>query len=210
MEICGTKPVHNNNNNNKKKPRPKFSRTYYKLRAKKRCILSAIKKAKKSNNIAILKKLKYQKRALLRRISRRKKAEAEIHKAKRTYQSQKAFNDNPHRYAKKIFSSQTKGEPTFDKETCENHFRKTYTDTNRTKIYNPPPGLSKPTAPKINFDTLIPSKKRFMEILKKRPNKSAPGPNGIPYLVYKKIPCCADILYTITCRILKEGIIPPK
>jgi len=28
--------------------------------------------------------------------------------------------------------------------------------------------------------------------------------------VYKKIPCCADLLYTIICRILKENIVPPS
>merc|ERR1712228_554938 len=103
----------------------------YKLRAKKRSILSAIKKAKKSKNTKILKKLKYQKRALLRRISRRKKAETEINKAKKTFHSQKAFNKNPHKYSKKNFSAKTKGEPSFDQEACENHFRKTYSDKNR-------------------------------------------------------------------------------
>jgi len=76
------------------------------------------------------------------------------------------------------------------------------------KKYAPPPGLNKPQIPKTDFNSLIPSKKNFLEILKKRPNKSSPGPNGVPYLVYKKLPCCTDILYTLICRILKEGIFP--
>merc|ERR1712083_1263342 len=96
------------------------------------------KAKKKSKNTKILKKLKYQKRALLRRISRRKKAETEIKKAKRTFISQKAFNKNPHIFSKKIFSTQSNGDPLFDQRSCEEHFRKTYTDKNRKKIDNPP------------------------------------------------------------------------
>ena len=107
-----------------------------------------MKKAKKDNNIRLLKKLKYQKRALLRRISRRKKAETEINKAKKTFHSQKAFNKNPHKYSKKIFSAKTKDEPSFDHVACEKHFSKTYSDKKRTKKYAPPPGLNKPHVPK--------------------------------------------------------------
>merc|ERR1712228_978325 len=101
------------------------------IRKTKRRLISAMKKAKKENNINLLKKLKYQKRALLRRISRRKKAETEINKAKKTFHSQKAFNKNRHRYSKKIFSAQTKGEPSFDQEAGEKHYKKTYSDKNR-------------------------------------------------------------------------------
>ena len=45
-------------------------------------------------------------------------------------------------------------------------------------------------------------------MLKKRSNGSAPGPNGIPYLVYKRIFFCARVIHTILSRIMVSGITP--
>ena len=42
----------------------------------------------------------------------------------------------------------------------------------------------------------------------KSSNRSSPGPNGIPYLVYKKLPCCAILLFKILSRIFKTQQIP--
>ena len=41
-------------------------------------------------------------------------------------------------------------------------------------------------------------------------NKSSPGPNGIPYLVYKKCPQTLGRVIKIMIRIWKSGKIPPQ
>ena len=52
------------------------------------------------------------------------------------------------------------------------------------------PGLVRPTEPGVQFD-LGPLKVKELEtFLRKARSASAPGPNGIPYRVYKK---CDDI-----------------
>ena len=56
----------------------------------------------------------------------------------------------------------------------------------------------------------MPTNIKYFEILKNRQNKSSPGSNEISCLVYKENSVCADILYIITCRIIKEGIFPPS
>ena len=96
--------------------------------------MAELKKTKKLPYCKVkMKKLAYKKRALLRRLSGGKKAEMDINKSKRTYHEQKAFNKNPYRYPKKLVPSSNKGSPEFDKKTCEGHFKKTYSDINRSK-----------------------------------------------------------------------------
>ena len=169
-----------------------------------------IKKARKSKNPdpRLLSKLKHQKRALIRAATRRKKAELKRNDAKQHYFSQKAFNKNPNRVSQRLFKSQTKAEPDFDEKICEAHFRETYSDELRNLSYAAPPGMKRPSAPKRLYGAFVPSRVAYNEILKKRPNKSAPGPNGLPYLVYKKLPCCADLLYQIIRRSTKERQVP--
>ena len=45
-------------------------------------------------------------------------------------------------------------------------------------------------------------------MLKRRSNGPAPGPNGITYIVYKKIPFCARTIYNIICKCFTSGITP--
>ena len=87
--------------------RPTFSRTYYRLRARKRKLRSTIKKIRKTLplDVKLLAKLKYQRRALIRSLARRKKAELKIFEAKQLLKTQSAFNKNPHRFSKNLFSS---------------------------------------------------------------------------------------------------------
>ena len=47
------------------------------------------------------------------------------------------------------------------------------------------PELLQPQAPKVEFEEAEPSWKEVEETLKKARAASAPGPNGIPYAVYK-------------------------
>ena len=107
-----------------------------------------------------------------------------------------------------MFQENKTAEPSFDKSACEDHFRDTYSDEHRDMAYTPPKGLKRPPAPTQNFGKKLPSRAVFNQILHKRPNKSSPGPNGIPYLVYKKLKCCADLLFLILRRIIKEQHVP--
>ena len=64
---------------------------------------------------------------LKKRTSKRARPEVKLVE-KRCFKefSQKAFNKNPHRFSKRLFSSQNKGEPDFDAKVCEDYFKKTY------------------------------------------------------------------------------------
>ena len=47
-------------------------------------------------------------------------------------------------------------------------------------------------------------------IAKKKRNASRPGPNGIPYNVYKRCPSILDVLFGIMNRVMNSGKIPLK
>ncbi|GFN76502.1 polyprotein [Plakobranchus ocellatus] len=49
-------------------------------------------------------------------------------------------------------------------------------------------GLVWPAAPGIKFDSKPPSLQEVIAVVNKARDKSAPGPNGVPYLLYKRCP----------------------
>ena len=63
--------------------------------------------------------------------------------------------------------------------------------------------------PKVvkEFDDRPPIWKEFTAVLRKTRNKSPPGPNGIPYKVYKKCPSAARLLWLYLKALWKKGII---
>ena len=48
----------------------------------------------------------------------------------------------------------------------------------------------------------------FTQCVRKMKNGSAPGPNGIPYLVSKRCPSLEQRLYTICCKVWRSASIP--
>ena len=49
---------------------------------------------------------------------------------------------------------------------------------------------------------------QFKLVLRKSRNGSAPGPSGIPYVVYKNLPCLAAILWPLFERVWKTKEVP--
>ena len=58
------------------------------------------------------------------------------------------------------------------------------------------------------FDTQPPSQEEMDAVVKRKSNRSSPGLNGIPYLVYKKCPDIRRFLYWIFRRVWKEHTVP--
>ena len=63
-----------------------------------------------------------------------------------------------------------------------------YADNIRGMAYEHPLNLKRPAYPFCPFKTNPPTKEEISVSLKGKRNGSAPGPNSIPYLVYKKVP----------------------
>merc|ERR1712228_773330 len=55
------------------------------------------------------------------------------------------------------------------------------------------------------FRSSPPTYKEFCSKLRKTRTKSTPGPNGVPYKVYKRCPSVARLLWQNLCAIWKEN-----
>jgi len=126
--------------------------------------------------------------------------------------SGKMFRRNPFEYGKKLLSGEEESskEPEFDSTTASNFFEKEYKDKERDHVFENPDGLEDLEKPSLECSTEPPTKAEFDEKLKSRRNKSAPGANGVNYLVYKRCPSLSDLLYKLICRIWTSGVVPPQ
>ncbi|GFO40548.1 polyprotein [Plakobranchus ocellatus] len=78
-----------------------------------------------------------------------------------------------------------------DREELETHLRKTYSDPTHEIPLEEITGLVWPAAPGIKFDSKPPNLQEVIAVVNKARAKSAPGPKGVSYLVYKR---CSDVL----------------
>ncbi|GFN77793.1 polyprotein [Plakobranchus ocellatus] len=85
-----------------------------------------------------------------------------------------------------LFQQPKSGTLTVEREELETHLKKTYSNPTREIPLEETTGLVWPAAPGIKFDSKPPTLQEVIAIVNKARAKSAPGPNGVPYLLYKK------------------------
>ena len=100
----------------------------------------------------------------------------------------KLFIEDPYKFAKRLYNGGKSPAPAFDQEKANDFFSRTYSDNVRGKKYPHPPGLPTPDLPVFPFKDSPPTADEIKSALRKKRNGAAPGPNGLPYLVYKKVP----------------------
>ena len=129
-------------------------------------------------------------------------------KLKDDVRERKCFVQDPHAYAKRLLSPPVTGKPTFSKEVADLYFKETYHDSDRSFAYVPMADFPRPPSPTHAFEVDFASFGEFTDICRSRSNGSAPGLNGIPYLLYK---CCTEVrryLWKILARVWKDRMIP--
>ena len=94
----------------------------------------------------------------------------------------------PFKFAKNLFEQPWSGTLAATKDELEQHLLKTYSGAGRFEPLPDIEGVTFSSAPGVEFDCKPPRLAEIQQIVHKARIKSAPGPNGIPYLVYKKCP----------------------
>ena len=140
-----------------------------------------------------------------------KKRHSELCKAERTRkrkrEQQKCKQDfirAPFQFARKLFEQPKSGNLQASKEELEDHLRKTYSDKRRHEELEDIEGVTLSSAPKEVFNTKPPRLAEIQQIVRKARCKSAPGPNGVPYLVYKKCPKILKHLHSLLVAAWKQ------
>ena len=72
----------------------------------------------------------------------------------------------------------------------------------------PVEGLERPTAPGIPFDLAEPRLREVKEFVKKARAGAAPGPNGVPYKVFKACPGLLHLLWKLLKVAWRQDIVP--
>jgi hypothetical protein len=121
------------------------------------------------------------------------------------------FRKNPYKFARAVFAPTSGGKATFGVDKANDFFKATYADADRGHLYDLVPELENhrlppPTHP---FDMRAPTEEELDDIVRVKKNGSSPGPNGLPYLVYKKMPnAMRRRLHMIIVRVFEERRIP--
>ena len=104
--------------------------------------------------------------------------------------------------------NQNNKSPTFSKEDADKFFKNEYCDRERGSVFEKLAGLPEADEPTKLFDMEKLDWNTFQEKLRTRRNKSSPGPNGVPYTVYKRCPRVTWIMFRILCSLWKEQRVP--
>ncbi|XP_058268375.1 uncharacterized protein LOC131367135 [Hemibagrus wyckioides] len=119
------------------------------------------------------------------RIKTLRRAECHSRDRKRRMKEWTDFTKNPFKYMSKLLSNVRTGKLKATKEEVEKHLRQVHSDPRREDSLEEMQELIKPTEPAIPFRDEELSWQEMNTFLRKVRAKSAPGPNGIPYKVYK-------------------------
>jgi hypothetical protein len=144
-------------------------------------------------------------KALLKDVAERlkkvRRAEARRKKQRERRKTNKSFKTDPFRTIKNVLSPNPAGELKCTQEELDDHLERTYGDPNRAVPLGILEGLpERGEDPEVPFNMKDVSKKEYMEVIQKARSKSAPGNNGIPYLVYKRCPGISENMW-ILCRL---------
>ena len=133
-------------------------------------------------------------REKLKQLRLAKRAESLRQNRKKFSSNCKAFLTQPYQFARDIWSPKPRGDMGSSKEEVENFLRNAHADSNRQSMEKNDKLLEYPETEE-DFDDKAPPYIEFMKKLIKTRSKSAPGPNGVPYLLYKRCPSVAKLLW---------------
>ena len=128
----------------------------------------------------------------------RRKGETEEIREEESYE--KLFFSDPYRYGRSLLDPPKSGELSVEQDKLEDHLLKTYSDALRHEFLQERvdiPAVPLPTSP---FCLASPSLEEVRGVVRKARNRSAPGPNGVPYLLYKRYPKTLYLLHSLIQR----------
>ena len=188
-----------------------------KLRSEIKSLKKAVEEAPIGEKRAIIQLQKEK----LRSLRLAKRAESMKKHRKKFSKNCKDFLSQPFDFTRNVISPKPKGNLESNKDEVEGFLRKAHSDPCKEREREPQEDLWTYEEPKVEFNNSPPSFNEFMKRLRKTRAKSAPGPNGVPYIVYKRCPKVARQLWLYLKGMWKknaisenwrtaEGILIPK
>ena len=150
--------------------------------------------------VCLMDKLKKRRRVL-------RSAEHSRKRRWRRKQLQNCFFKDPFKTANEVTTPKVKSEPKFPKSVLNGFTQKVASDPDRTTLGD----LDGLDDISMNIGKFNSEKFRISElsqVVKKKRNVSQPGPNQIPYKVYKKCPRIMNYIFRIMLIAVRDKVIP--
>ena len=190
-------------------PKPQPNRREKKIK-KLREELKKLRKAFKSANPEEKEGLKDLRDEHRKEISSLRKAEQILKRKRNTARKRAAFIANPYRFSKQLFENERSGCLSSSLQDIERYLESVHADQLRNEPLSDCQRILPEDTPETPFDEKEPTLTEIKEVVRKSRSSSAPGPNGIPYKVYKQCPTLLRKLWILFKVIWRKGAIPPE
>ena len=130
----------------------------------------------------------------MRQLRLAKRAESARKRRKKFAKNCNEFLSHSFEFAKNVIAPNPKGSLESSKEEVEEHLKKAHCKKEEEEK-SWPEDIMDFEPPEVDYDSSLPTLSEFSQKLRKARNNSAPGPNGVPYLVYKRCPGVAKLLF---------------
>nr|AAN12398.1 polyprotein [Tetraodon nigroviridis] len=134
-----------------------------------------------------------------------RRAEWHRRRAKERAKKRAAFLANPFGFTKQLLGQKRSAHLECAKEEVDSYLHDTFSDAERENSLGECRVLISPPEPACSFNTKAPTWKEIQTVVRAARNNSAPGPNGVPYLVYKRCPKLLARLWKILRVIWRRG-----
>nr|XP_034324819.1 uncharacterized protein LOC117689102 [Crassostrea gigas] len=113
------------------------------------------------------------------------RAERSRKRRKEKARARARFTANPFQFTSKLLGKKSSEKLLDEKAEVEKHLKEVHSDEKRDEELPEQPKLIQVCEPEHIFDESEPTTKKVRDVIRKARAASAPGPNGIPYKVYK-------------------------
>ena len=137
-----------------------------------------------------------------------KRAESLKARRKKHKENTDSFYKQPYNFARKTLDPEVRGDLKSSREEVEEFLLKTHSDSKREEELGEAEGLYQYPEPEQNYNPDPPTWKEFQQVLRKARTKSAAGPNGVPYRLYKYCPQVAKLMFNYIRGLWKKNKIP--
>ncbi|KAJ8349369.1 hypothetical protein SKAU_G00244990 [Synaphobranchus kaupii] len=96
-----------------------------------------------------------------------------------------------------LLEERTSGNLKVTREVLEAHNHTLCSDPRKKEPLGSPGYVPRPAEPEIQFNTMPPRLIKVRQVVEKARSASAPGPNGIPYKLYKNCPRVLKLLWNL-------------
>ena len=127
---------------------------------------------------------------------------------KKKEHSRTRFYKNPFKFLKDLFTKEKSGILKTTKQELEEHLEKVHQDTKKDEQIIIPHDIPPIHPPEFSLETGPPKWKEVENVVRRARAASAPGPNGVPYKLYKNAPDVLRFLWRLMRIVWQKEVIP--